>query len=389
MLPGGKPLHVRVLLLTAVLLLLPWLAMAEGTAEQELVRADFGASCATCHGGEADYPVLGARLGYDTSGHKNNGNSYYANGGGCQKCHTNEGFIDFVETGSVDPKSFVRYPSQQGCFTCHTPHETWDFTLRTTKPVKLTSGATYDAGSGNLCANCHQVAFAPAKALVKPMAAKDVFGHWGAHHGPQADVMNGTNGYEFPGKRYSSSAHRDVVDNGCVTCHMSLPEGRYAFSPSLGGHSFNVVAEVHEVGKVNNSGCVSCHGDLGQVRGTEVFDIKADADYDRDGTVEPVQEEVQGLLDAFVNENGTGYLQRINPPMFKKDAKATFHDLGAGWANSKQGQWTEAEVGALYNFKLIVEDRSRGVHNTVYTIQLLYDSLKALDPRLDDSLRPR
>jgi hypothetical protein len=372
-----------------VLLLLPCMAMAEGVAEKGLTRADFSQSCAACHGGEAEYPVLGTRLGYDTSGHKNNGNSYYANGGGCQKCHTNEGFIEFVKTGSVDPQSFVQYPSQQGCFSCHTPHETWDFRLRTKEPVKLTTGATYDAGSGNICANCHQVAFAPAKALVKASEAKTVFGHWGAHHGPQADMMTGTNGYEFAGKRYSSSAHRDAIDNGCVTCHMSLPEGRYAFSPALGGHSFNVVAEVHEVGKVNNSGCVSCHADLGQVRGTEVFDYKAKADYDRDGTVEPVQLEIQGLLDAFVNANGTGYLQRTNPPMFKADAEAAFHDLGSGWANSREGSWSEVEMAALYNYKFVVEDRSRGVHNAVYTIQLLYDSLKALDPRLNDSLRPR
>jgi len=376
-------------LVSAGLLAVPALVIAEGVAEKPLIRGDFDQSCAACHGGDAEFPVLGARLGYDTSGHKNNGNSYYANGGGCQKCHTNEGFIEYVKTGSVDPKSFVKYPSQQGCFTCHTPHETWDFSLRTSKPVKLTSGAVHDMGSGNLCANCHQVAFAPARALVKASEAKNILGHWGPHHGPQSDILMGSNGYEFPGKRYSSSSHKDVIADGCVTCHMSLPEGRYAFSPSLGGHSFNVVAEVHEAGKVNNSGCIQCHADLKQVPGAEVFDYRAKADYDRDGKLEPVQEEVQGLLDAFVNSDGTGYLQRTNPPMFKPGAQATFLDLGSGWANSKQGSWTEAEVGALYNYKIIIEDRSRGVHNAAYTIQLLYDSLKALDPRLDDSLRPR
>jgi hypothetical protein len=45
-------------------------------------------------------------------------------------------------------------------------------------------------------------------------------------------------------------------------------------------------------------------------------------------------------------------------------------------------------MAALYNYKLIVEDRSRGVHNATYTIQVLYDTLKALDPKYDDSLRP-
>jgi hypothetical protein len=376
-------------LVGCLLALLAWTAAAEGTSEGGITRGDFSASCADCHGSTPKFPVLGAKMGYDTSGHKNNGNSYYANGDGCQRCHTNEGFIEYATKGSVDPKSFVRYPSQQGCFSCHSPHERWDFSLRTEKPVKLGTGATVDFGKGNLCANCHQAALGTAKQVVKASEAKTVFAFYGAHHGPQSDVMSGTNAWEFAGKKYSSSPHKDVIQDGCVTCHMSLPEGRYAFSPSLGGHSFNVVSEVHEVGKVNNSGCLDCHKGLKQVAGTEVFDIKAKADYDQDGTVEPVQMEVQGILEAFVNKNGTGYLQTMNPPMFKKDAEATFAGLGAGWANSRTGQWSETQMAALYNFKFFVEDRSRGVHNATYTIQVLYDSLKALDPSLDDSLRPR
>lgn len=112
----------------------------------------------------------------------------------------------------------------------------------------------------------------------------------------------------------------------------------------------------------------------------EIFDIKAKADYDRDGTVEPVQLEVKGLLGKFVNSQGTGYLQKTDPPMYAKDGK---------WANSRNGQWSAMQMAALYNYKLFLEDRSDGVHNTTYTIQVLYDALKALDPSFDDSLRPK
>ena len=41
------------------------------------------------------------------------------------------------------------------------------------------------------------------------------------------------------------------------------------------------------------------------------------------------------------------------------------------------------------SYKMFLEDRSKGVHNAVYTIQILYDSLNALDPTLDNSRRPR
>ncbi len=380
--------HIRLLLLLGVFLILPFLLLAEGTMEESWARQDFDNSCAACHGATPEYPLLGAKLGYDVSGHNDLENSYYANGGGCQICHTSEGFIDYVKTGKVDPKAYVAYPSQPGCVTCHTMHETWDFSLRTAKPVKLQDGSTFDIGAGNLCANCHQ-ARRDVATQVEAKEAKSVSSHWGAHHGPQSDIVNGTNAYEYPGKSYSSSPHKDVLADGCVTCHMSLPEGRYGLSPEVGGHSFNVVGEVHEAEKVNVSGCVDCHKDIKQLSGTDMFDYKAKADYDRDGTVEAVQVEVQGLLDALVNENGTGYLQTMNPPMFKKDAKATFHDLGSGWSGSKSGNWSEAQIGALWNYKMIIEDRSRGVHNATYTIQVLYDTLKALDPRLSDSLRPR
>jgi hypothetical protein len=121
---------------------------------------------------------------------------------------------------------------------------------------------------------------------------------------------------------------------------------------------------------------------------TELFDIKASADFDHDGKVEPVQLEVQGLLELFVNPKGTGYLQTLSPAMYKRDAEASFETLSAGWAGATSGQWTERQMAALYNFKLILEDRSLGVHNLTYTIQVLYDSLQALDSRFDDSLRP-
>ncbi len=373
-----------IVLLAAVLTLLPALAaMASGGSEASkaelarlnteveglkarlaagVSRGDFGTACADCHGPTPKYPLLGARLGYDTSGHKNNDNSYYSNGQGCQKCHTNEGFIDFVKTGKVDDKAFVAYPSQPNCVTCHTPHESWDLTLRTVKPVPLVDGTLFDLGKGNLCANCHQSRTA-AKDTVKAMAAKDVRAPWGAHHGPQSDLLNGSNAWQYPGKSYSSSPHKQVLEDGCVECHMSLPQGRYGLNPEIGGHSFNMVGEVHEAPAVNLVACLGCHKDAKQVPRTELFDVKAKADFDRDGRVEAAQLEVQGLLDLFVNAKGTGYLQTTNPVMYKKDAEASFAGLGSGWAGTTAGQWSEAQMAALYNYKLILEDRSRGVHN--------------------------
>jgi hypothetical protein len=335
--------------------------------------------CIKCHSSSTpEYAVLGARAQYEVSGHKTLGNAYYSNGMGCQICHTNEGFIEFVTYGPPEQGAFVQWPSQPGCFTCHQPHETGDFSLRVSKPVTLDNNTTFDRGSGNLCANCHKIRGA-ATDTVKETPAKNVMSHWGGHHGPQADIFMGTNAYEFQGKKYSSGMHSSKVEDGCVSCHMALPEGRYGMEAGIGGHSFNIAGEVHHSPTLNNAGCLECHSEMNQVRGTEYFDATV-KDFDTDGELEPLQKEVEGLLDRFVNTGGTGILQKMDLPFYKPDGS---------WNQVRDGTpRSVTEMAVLYNYKLILEDRSKGIHNIPYTVQVLYDSLEAMDPSFDVSLRP-
>jgi hypothetical protein len=338
----------------------------------------FPKDCVGCHGSEAKYPVRGARSQYLTSGHRTIGNASYANSDDCQGCHTNEGFIERAKTGKVDTKKYVRYPSEIGCFTCHAPHDRGDFSLRKTTAVTLANGANYDRGKSNLCASCHQ-ARRTAKDEVKARSIPS--DSWGAHHGPQTDMLLGTNAYEYPEKKYSKSPHALLPNADCVTCHMVLPNGRYSLTPAIGGHSFNVAGDVHERPTVNAAGCLAsgCHAEMKQIEGKPFFDRKAAADYDGDGKIESVQEEVQGLLDKLINERGTGLLQTMKNPPY--DPKGKFIDNKASYP---------IEVtGALYNYKFVKEDGSRGIHNTQYAIQLLIDSIHALNKDFDDSKRPQ
>jgi hypothetical protein len=60
------------------------------------------------------------------------------------------------------------------------------------------------------------------------------------------------------------------------------------------------------------------------------------------------------------------------------------------WNRTKSEKMRSVEeLGALYNYKFVLEDRSRGIHNATYTIQILYDSLETLDPKFDSSKRPK
>ena len=151
-------------------------------------------------------------------------------------------------------------------------------------------------------------------------------------------------------------------------------------SPEVGGHSFNIGGEVHGAEKLNVKACTDCHEGIKQVSGEEIFALEAKADYDSDGSVEYFQEEVHGLLELLVNHNGSGLLQRLNPPMYKTNGS---------WNAAKSGERSLAQMAALWNYKFFEEDRSLGVHNGVYTIQVLMDTVEALDSSFNMSARPR
>jgi hypothetical protein len=193
-------------------------------------------------------------------------------------------------------------------------------------------------------------------------------------------MLASTNAYEFPGKKYANSPHTALPNATCVTCHMPLPAGRYSLAPSIGGNSFRIAGEVHDEHRVNTAGCTNsgCHGEMKQITDSHYFDNRSAADYEGDGKIETVQEEVSGLLEKLINSNGTGLLQTMKDGPY--DAKGKF-------ANAKT-QYPIETVAALYNYKFVLENGSKGVHNTTYAVQLLIDSIKALDKSFDDSKRP-
>src|SRR5262245_26686670 len=85
--------------------LLPLSAAAQSKSKPAPAAFAFPKACADCHGSEPKFPVRGARSQYLTSGHRTLGHASYSNGDGCQRCHTNEGFIEFVRKGAVDAKA--------------------------------------------------------------------------------------------------------------------------------------------------------------------------------------------------------------------------------------------------------------------------------------------
>jgi hypothetical protein len=345
----------------AVLLLIAAVLLATG-CERKIVNEAANSSsadqnlagCFACHGELAlNGAIMTAQGEWANSVHASGDRVDYTNRDApndCANCHDHQGFIAAIGQSDLEPA--YEYPGAIHCFTCHAPHTNGDMRLRTTEAVTLLDGSTFDHGEGNLCAHCHH-------SRVVGTDITDNFNvsssHWGPHHGPQGDVINGTGGYEYAGVNYTSSPHKSVVTNACVGCHMAQEEIMDGYK--VGGHSWNMEdAETGTNMAAGLCGATDCHGST-----VKDYDFTADMDYDGNGEIEGFQTEFDGihehLGELLVN---AGVLTASGSP--------------------KTGVIADGGVaGALFNYLMTEEDRSHGVHNFNYERELLESSINYLE----------
>ncbi len=320
----------------------------------DVVSEEGGASedCFGCHTGYLDQ----AQGEWANSIHASGSNVDYTNRGGsdCTKCHNQQGFLAFQATGELPDIEFSEV-SAIGCFTCHAPHETGDMTPQYTTSVTLANGDIFDHGDGNLCVQCHQ----SRKSGLDIADGQSTNRYWGPHHGPQGDLLNASNGYEFPGLSYTftSSPHANQVEGACAGCHMGNP-ARVHEGYSIGGHSFNMVnvESGDQLGRVCGAGS-TCHDGV-----SDINFVTADSlDYDHDGVVEGRMDEIDGLADSLS-------VLLIAEGVLDGTAHATSGTIADGHL-----------AGALWNFLMVHEDRSHGMHNFKYVRDLLDASIDYVD----------
>lgn len=307
------------------------------------------AACIACHSDSHRMPIHDA---FNLSKHANETVMYtgdllsaYGNRTACAECHTSDGFKDKQDgypiaegTGGSDPS----YPGTQtiNCTTCHSNHSTFDFendgqdyALRNSGPHPLIVDDTYtiDFGdSSNNCVSCHQ----PRTATPSDDGNGTytiTSSHWGPHHGPQATMLEGLQGALLPGTAgypgVGTATHRTGAS--CVSCHMGEPADE-----TNGSHTF-VPTE---------NACITCHTSGAPA---EVNGLAADL-----ATLE-------GLLANVVSQDGTvtGIVVDGHP---------------------NTGTFTIVEAQAAWNYILIMEDKSNGIHNPEYAKALISNSIEAL-----------
>jgi uncharacterized CHY-type Zn-finger protein len=367
-------------------------AFGEFSANPGFYNAAFGNDHRTA------YPIDMALSTFSAAGPANTTRNAGNNNFACFKCHnglTSLAYQDNVEGTSAAPVVFGDVTVT--CLTCHDPHtDVTGQTKNTRKPLVMSK---YNAGglvfSGNvffdntpvpsatgnatICVFCHQGRESGFTLFKRRLAADNTLAgsFLNEHYLGTGAMLWARNAYEYGGKLYGqNTAHQSA---NCIGCHMAEnPAGR----DDIGGHSWNIFSEADNV--VNNASCnvSACHN--GRVPGSRdglfafrdsVFDPTAD--YDGDGVVEGIPQEIEGLesiLISLLDNNGITYNDTAYPYFFIKGSASAFT------------AWTLPTLKAAFNLQYVIKglpsgasqigqpNPSAATHNHRYNIQLLVDS---------------
>jgi hypothetical protein len=288
--------------------------------------------------------------------------------GTCAKCHSATGQPEFITEGVVTSQ-----PASNGlnCGTCHNDQQ--QFTLYEVPAVRFPSGATVTFGerdsAANMCLNCHQgrestvsvnnrIGDIPDDEVSEDLRFVNI------HYFAAGATLFGTEvkgAYEFEGREYTGFNEHVGVFNSCTECHDT--------------HALEVVVE----------DCGECHegaDTLETLRNIRMTDV----DYDGDGDV---TEGVFGEIDTMrqlLYEAIQAYAANVTGQAIVYDAHAYpywYGDADAnGRINDEEGAfaaWTPNLLRAAYNYQDSQKDPGGFAHNSSYLLQILYDSIQAVD----------
>jgi hypothetical protein len=273
----------------------------------------------------------------------------------CIRCHDAKGYINFTNGQTTNTTGMTRAMHISiTCQTCHDPHGNNNpYSLRNSPAGSDTLGNGYSyagvGGLGRLCMDCHK-----ARRDNVTYQPTNISSHWGPHHSVQVDNFLGKNAYQFNATPYLSNSHQFAVTDACVTCHMSqLPDTSVTNPNKVGGHTFRL--ENPDTGYEYLGACTSCHGPK-----TSFDDFMAATDYDGDGSVESIPNEVEGLLRNI----------RILLPPTGVDSIA--------WQGIRASSDSVLFKRAYWNYQLIAYDGSYGMHNSKFAFDVLLKTQAAL-----------
>ena len=320
-------------------------------------------ACAQCHDEPWRHNIYSM---YENSGHAEsvwekttgtNANTY--NLDDCGRCHDGRIYIQFTkgfkkgDPGQIDEVTLTQANGTHvTCQTCHDPHGNSNVASLRQAPANsdtLANGYAYTlGGTGQVCMNCHKSRRNNVTYMTSTISA-----FWGPHHSVQADNFFGQNAAKFGTTDYMTNSHQFAVTDACVTCHMvATADTGTVNRDKVGGHSWNLHNPDSDYD--HTKACTSCHGPK-----TSFDEFVAVTDFDGDGTVESVQGEVEGLLQNI----------RILLPPTGTDS--------IDWSLIKAMNDLTVKK-AYWNYQLINNDGSFGMHNSKFAFDVLLKTQVAL-----------
>jgi hypothetical protein len=294
----------------------------------------------------------------------------------CARCHSSEGFVDYLGGDGSAPHQVDKPAPTRSVIRCQTCHNNAADTLSS---VTFPSGVTVDGLGGEArCMTCHQGRASGADvdaAITAAAVASDdevsaSLRFQNIHYYPAAATLfagRAKGGYQYAGQVYDVRfRHVDGMDT-CIGCH----------DP----HSTKVRFDV----------CAGCHtgvenvGDAHKIRMMSSIGI----DYDGDGnTTEGIYDELVGLRDKVLAGIVRYGKERATPICYDASAYPYWFIDGDGDGSCAATEavaangfksWTARLVRATYNFQLASKDPGAFAHNAKYVIELLHDSADNLN----------
>jgi len=316
----------------------------------------------------------------------------------CQRCHTATGAANYLSSpATYDPanNSFTHLsgwttttktsPQQEVlyCWGCHDNAGTGS--LR--KPGAITAnytGSSYtypDAKASNACISCHsgRETGESVKAATGDFSNKSFIN---SHYLTAGGTVFGNTGYHYTNRDYSipagdthvkigmgttgNAAVDAAAKNGpCAACH---------FGSKNGSHKLKPYTVYSATDTSINPLCINCHSTRGEGTNSYVTWLGDDATAATfTGTTHKARYQA-GLEALRVLLQDKGYTFTAGYPYF-----AAKNWLSAGDTDTTGNVTGKNNMGAAFNYNLLIHDPGGVAHNRRYTRRLIYDAMDWLD----------
>ncbi len=269
----------------------------------------------------------------------------------CYKCHYSDGYIGAVESPTpfkwfsysvASPPAYIPEDTPNvSCDMCHDPHDE-------TNPVGL---RTWN-DTGYPCQTCHEKKWQNATYTATGDEIGNAY-HWNDYSQYQGAYDNQT---------LTGNPHTQVKD--CATCHMAqdITDTDASGVRKVGGHTMRM----RDVGPDGDPGtgddllnivvCQGCHPGL--------------TTFDRNGVRTRIKNKLNQLGNMLKADNHDFF------PPFQPGKCAKCHKGGSlPFINDSE---LRAYENAYLDYKLVLHDRSFGIHNPGYIERLLDDSITGM-----------